>query len=638
MNYTLFVDESGDFERFERRSGWVISGVLCAGKRGPAEARMKAAMEGVAVNAGLRGPKGVHMTEVRDQWRDPVRVTAFGENVLEAAHASGAAFFAVINRSGVEMWEPEQTYRLMLLDLVAMVDAAAPHDLDRLDLVVAQRKKVGAPDRMSSKEQLLADVVERVKDGVEAGLAARGLVDRLDGGGCVVWKAAESWGLAASDVVANLTYNRRHRESHDVLERLRARGAYQDFEAFGAFDERRARVAERDGDLAMAVVRWAYLEESPERVEALDRIWVRARRRGTTGTGATLDSVVELLMRGPEGLGRARAFEAVEGSLVRTEAPAAVLYRLRDMMHLLANNRGDLGEASRLSALQESRDAELAADPTALPLVFKNLVHRLTTTELGLDFDGKLRAAQAYANAVQQYGVVTEMLKESTGVGAGSATATFQRSRLWIKAQSELARGLILVGTRECLAEAEAVLTALPLDAMADKDVTVAACYGVWAAVRAGDYDAALKRARALMAAAPESEFAQALGVRAAADAHVLGGEAVEGDVLSLLEFARGAATDKPRYPYDVLWRDVGVLESSLRGANAGARAFRLAREALKAAGGSPVTEWKDYGLRLSEAAARTPSGAVPSAPDGMDVGGTTAGEAAAAYRRASPY
>ncbi len=140
------------------------------------------------------------------------------------------------------------------------------------------------------------------------------------------------------------------------------------------------------------------------------------------------------------------------------------------------------------------------------------------------------------------------------------------------------------------------------------------------------------------MESSPGSDFARALCARAAADAHVVGGMEVGGDVKGLLAFARSASEDEARYPYDVLWRDVGVLDGSLRGAKAAGRAFQLAKKALKGGGDSPVTTWKAYGVALSEAAVRSPDGPPPTAPDGLNAAGTTASEASVAYRRASPY
>ena len=639
MTYTLFVDESGDFEHHRRRSGWVVSGVLRAGKRKAAEDAVKAAVSGVAATEGLKTPGDIHLTELRREWGEAGRVSEFAGRLLEAARQDGARLFAVVNRSGVEMWEPEQTYRLMLLDLVALVDASAPADMDRLDLVIAQRKRYKAEERMSTKDELLADVVDRVRDGVQAGLAARGLVERLDGGACVVWKAAGSWGLAAADAVANLTYNRRHQESRDVLDALRSRGGYQDFEAFGAYAERRARVAERDGDLAGAAARWALLPPGEAQAEGLGRVWAAASVRGAMAPWSVLEGAVDLVYHGPAEADRVRGYEALSSSLEAAEAAPALTYRVRDMLHLLANRRGDLERASSLGSRQRSADPAVAADPASLPLVFKSLFHRMTTAELRLDFGAVLDAARAQADAVAQYGVVTEMLADALNVDGGGAG--YERSRLSIKGQTSLARGLILVGGEEALAEAEGVLDHLAVLQMGEEDAARVACYRIWAAVRAADTERALERAVAAVTDYADDPFALALGARAAADAHVVGGRPVEGAVGSLLDAARSVG-DGAGYPYDVLWRDVAALDAS-QSARAAQPALRASRVALDAGAASPATRWKAYGLELVEASARAPDGPPPPPPEGLSASGLSAGGATARrahveYRRRSPY
>ncbi len=65
MVYTLFVDESGDFEHFRKRTGWVISGVLVPGKRAAAEQAAEEALLPVARGEGLQNSKQVHVTELR---------------------------------------------------------------------------------------------------------------------------------------------------------------------------------------------------------------------------------------------------------------------------------------------------------------------------------------------------------------------------------------------------------------------------------------------------------------------------------------------------------------------------------------------------------------------------------------------
>ena len=641
MTYTLFIDESGDFEDFDRRRGWVVAGVLVPGKRGAAERRLGDALAPVARAEGLHQPSRVHLTDRREEWGDHGRVGAFAERVLRAAAGEGGRFAAVVNGAEVRMSEPERTYRLMVLDLLALVDAMAPENLDRLDLVIAQRKERGADERMSSKADLLSDVVDALQDSVEVGLAARGLLDRLDAEPFVVWKARDSWALGVADAVANLTYQRGYPESGGVLDRLAEDGLYRSFEAFGDYATRRARVAERDGDLASAAARWASLPATASRDESLDRVWSRALGRGATGPMATLDAAIELLWRVVGGTERGAVLDAIEASLGRVGAPAGMVYRVRDMRQMLANRSGDVAEAQRLEVEQEREDAAVASDPATLPLVLKSLFHRMTTAELAMDSEHVLIAAQVQADVVDQYEGVVALLREEMGV---AESADRGAPRLWVKARTSLVRGLVLSGTPDDLERASGELDALLAAPLAGGDRLRASCYRVWRDVRAGAYERALSGAVVLTETewdVPDEEavFALATAARAAADAVVLGGGEHEAVARAVLDAVRPRAVEGGGYPYDLLWRDLGTLEATVgRGKGAATRGFVLARSALQSQAESPVTAWKAYGITLGEAAVRAPEASPPSAPAGMGVEGETAREAAAAYRMSSPY
>jgi hypothetical protein len=160
--------------------------------------------------------------------------------MLDAAESSGAvaAMLAVENDRGEGLQQAERTYRLMLLDLVALADTALPDGWgdERLDVIVARRQKEG--EAMSTRDDLLAAVVEQVQDAVESGLAARGLLGRLDARHLRIWKASESAGLVIADFVANLAYNRDRAESARLVDALIAADRLRLFQGLGGYAER----------------------------------------------------------------------------------------------------------------------------------------------------------------------------------------------------------------------------------------------------------------------------------------------------------------------------------------------------------------------------------------------------------------
>jgi len=65
MNYTIFVDESGDFEHSPR---WIVSGVLCKGDPENAEKAIKGALYNVLKKYKLSSCKDLHLTELRGKF------------------------------------------------------------------------------------------------------------------------------------------------------------------------------------------------------------------------------------------------------------------------------------------------------------------------------------------------------------------------------------------------------------------------------------------------------------------------------------------------------------------------------------------------------------------------------------------
>ena len=650
MKYTLFIDESGDFEHFNPRKGWVISGVLCPGKRKQAEQAIKEVIRPVAENYGLYRPKKIHLKDLRKAWNNHDKVGNFAKTVLHAASGIGSRFAAVINEGEVRMREPERTYRLMVLDLLAVVDTIAPHDMSSLDLVVAQRKKYKAEKRMSTNKELLSDVIQKVEDSVEAGIAARGLLDRLDAGVFVIRKAEEKWALGAADVIANLTYHRAYPESGDVLKEFSQRELYRAYEAFGEYAERRARVAERDGDLSAALVRWALLESSQRQDAALDRVIEQAQSRGTTGLRATLNAAIELLWRNHRS-DTVEALQAIERSLQRIVDPdkgqasyQAMLYRVRDMLHMIANRRGDLERATHLQTLQKELDAKIASDPATLPLVLKSQFHRITTAELHLDFEATLSVAFGVAGIVDTYREVVNFLRLEMEL-ENSDVSGFTKSRQWIKARTSLARGYILTGKSEHFEKAREELKSL-VEKTEDKDLARVRQYRVWLEVRAGQYRHSIQLARQLLHDGYEDPFSLMQAARAGAFTAVLGSEK-EGRLRNLLEVIRPhmQSGGEPRYPYDLLWRDLGVLEWSVgKGNKASRRAFDQALSVIERQEASPVVEWRRYGIELFKEGTLHPDSEPPNPPNSVGTlkekmpTNLAARDAMKSYLQVSPY
>lgn len=576
MTYTLFIDESGDFTWASRR--WIVSGVLCRGKPEVAERRLRVALEAVMPRFRLGSLNDAHLTELRSS-RGHERAGEVAQGLLDAAEASGtvAAMLAVENDRGKGLQQAERTYRLMLLDLIALADAALPDAAsnERLDVIVARRQKAGEP--MSTRDDLLADVLERIEDAVESGLAARGLLGRLDARHLRIWKASDSAGLVVADFVANLSFNRDQAETVGLVDALIAADRLRLFQGLGGYAERRARIAERDGDLAVAITRWTQIDGERDGVEHRDaeliRLWKKVLSLGATAPSATLEAVLERLWRQRRGAERHDALSAalrrLEMTLQRVAASPALLYRLRNMMQLVANQIGDLQTTERVMRAQAEAGRRVATDPSCFHLVLDAEILRVVSAELRPDFASVLQHARAHRTLAEQYGEVWELLEGEPGRDG------FLQSRLWLKAQMTLVRGLLLNGDPALMQEAEALMDTLTLGALHPIDRERLENYRLWLDLRRGDTGAALSKAETQIDryAGPHTTY---FAARAAADAILAEPRQHQTRVKDLVRPLRARGEDCMGHPGELVWRELGVLEHRVGRGGKAARACLL--------------------------------------------------------------
>jgi hypothetical protein len=646
LTRTLFVDESGDFERSPRS---IVSGVLCAGKPAAVEKRLAAALEPVRRRYRIGPIANLHLTALRQQRSHQYAMEIAGA-VLDAARDSGVLFgmLAVENARGEGLADSERTYRLMLLDLLALADALLPEDRADapLEIIVARRQCEGA--LMSTRNDLLADVVERIEDAVEVGLAARGLLARLEARHVRICPAADSAGLAVADFVANLTYNRHRPESGALFDALIEQDRLRVFEGLGGYAERRARISERDGDLAVALARWALLDCAgatdceERRAHGLLRLWRRVLGTGTTGPMATLEAALERLWRthkAPEDHPLlAAALARIETGLHAAGGPPPLHYRLHNLMHQVANQMGDLPSAERVMAAQSALTATVATDPSLFHLLLDAQVFSALTEELRLDFAAAERAARDHVRLTEQYGAVWELL------GAAPGPVGFAGSRLWLKARMTLIRALLLGGTPAQLAEAATLLDGIDPAGLNDADHARLLGYRVWHGVRLGRPAEVLALAREL-AERHADPFAAQHAARAAADAALLPSSVPTGALKAMLPVLRARAQSVTAHPGELLWRDIGVLEHRIGGGLRAAReAFTHSQAISNGLPDSPINAWNRRVLEVHRAALRggsEPVGALPAAADRLNMQARALADQmdlASAYRRISPY
>jgi len=604
VSRTLFIDESGDFTK---SPSWVVSGVLCVGTPKAAEKRLAAALEPVRRCLCIPTVADLHLYELR-KTRGNAEATDIARAVLAAAWGSGVvtSMLVVENARGAGLKDSERTYRLMLLDLLALADAALPEDREHasLQVIVARRQRDGT--LMSTREDLLADVVLRIEDAVEVGLAARGLLARLDAQDVRILPAAQSAGLAVADFIANLTYNRRCRESRALFDALVQQDRLRLFEGLGGYAERRARIAERDGDLAAALARWALLDcgksadSEGRRATALAHLWRRVLGRGTAGPMATLEAVLERLWRAHKAPQDhhllAAALTRIESALLATNGPPALLCRLHNLMHQVANQMGDLPTAERMLAGQSALSTATAMDPSLFHLMLDAQVFRTLTEELRLDFAAVQRHARNHLRLTKQYGTIWEQLEDTPRLSG------FVQSRLWLRARMTLIRALLLAHEPTDLVEAGTLLDEIDAQTLNESDRSRLFSYRVWHAVRQGRSADALELAEELIER-HNDPFASQHTARAAADAALLNSGAPTRGLMRLLRVLRDRADDLVGHPGELVWRDIGVLERQVGGRHTAAcDAFTRSLKISAVLPDSPVNLWNRLVIEVHRA------------------------------------
>src|SRR5690606_33653962 len=144
--------------------------------------------------------------------------------------------------------------------------------------------------------------------------------------------AKDRWGLAAADVVANVTFHEADSDGGDraLISQFADPIGFRTFDAFGGHEVRRARVAERDGDLPLALSRWALWrpgnrEERDEQEGAVARLSALLfADPDPYAPRVALEAAIERLRQGaasPQALGAALAL--VEAGMGTLEAGAS---------------------------------------------------------------------------------------------------------------------------------------------------------------------------------------------------------------------------------------------------------------------------------------------------------------------------
>lgn len=443
MNYTLYIDESGDFQ--SQRGQWIISGVLFQEKYDECENILKNKFYNMAEELNLKSIRDFHLTEFRrgfghDEAVDMARKTLSRLDFLPFNYH----FLTTINYTKTSLSNREKTYRLMLADLLALCETTLDEDekIDNLDLVVATRTIDGVLQTNISNIQ--KDIIDTLPIAFEVDLATKGMVD-LIGKHIKIHMdyANNSWGLVCADFLANLTYHNRKENEQKYFAELESKNKYTNFESFGDFESRKASIAQRDGDYVLSLYRWLkILNNNPTQEEpnlAINSILEKFfSKKGTTGSYIAFEALVERLWRNNN---KPHQYQELSNILRIFEYRLSIffaqncisdfeqyLFRLRNLMLIVENHLGNTNLALDIAKKQNESLIKIATNPENFDLVlnFKSIEVEIYVNDL--DLKKALELSSKYSNTIETFKEVWALMVDENDDG-------FEHSRACIKAK-----------------------------------------------------------------------------------------------------------------------------------------------------------------------------------------------------------
>lgn len=453
MNYTLYIDESGDFE--SNRGEWVLSGMLFSDSYDKCEKVFSNKFRAMPYDLGLRSIKDFHLTEFRRGFGHG-KAVEMAKKVFSKLDSFPFDYHCLvtINKTKSSLSNREKTYRLMLSDLLVLCETTIPDDeiISNLDLVVATRTIDG--ELQTNISNITEEIIKSLPIALEVDLATKGMVELI--GKHIKVKmdyANNSWGLVCADFLANLNYHYTRENESNFLEQLSAKGKYSRFESFGRFEIRRANIAERDKDYVLALYRWIIILykqiDIEQGKEAIQRLLAKIfNKRGTTGNIISFEALIERLWRSYNSIDKYKElsqildmFELELLKYIETNQNKNYdnfLFRLRNLTLIIENHLGNTEKALEIAIKQNRVVSSLAMNPDFFTMVLDFQIIEIEIYVNNLNFKKAFELSSKYAIMINNYKEVWQLLVEKDEL------EEFNSSRSNIKSEMTLLRCNVL--------------------------------------------------------------------------------------------------------------------------------------------------------------------------------------------------
>lgn len=428
MEYTLFIDESGDFET--HKGEWIIGGALFEGNYNSVESKLK----------NLRFPDGFtpqnraefHLTEFRKIYSSEETIDKV-KTLYKSVSKTNCKFYliGVTNDSKLALSQRERTYRVMLKDLLIIIDNSIPNieTIDNLDLIVASRTINGIAQ--TTVENIQKDILDFIPKDMEYDLSTMFFVQmiRKNKVNVKIAQANSNWGLICADFLCNVLYHHNAKYESLFIRDLKNQKRLFTFNALGNFEERRARIAERNNDLVLAISRWlriAFKAKDPTQYfNEINDLLLKIINDKTTSKGKySLLALIERVWRMyDDKTSKGRLLEILDNAISSnieeySELIPSIIFKLRNLRLLISDQLGNTSEALKIDEKQQKNLQALRNDPENLGIVADYYRIRIEIYLNELDFKKSYELANKYndftENVIQLWSLIDEDSKTSS--------------------------------------------------------------------------------------------------------------------------------------------------------------------------------------------------------------------------------
>lgn len=453
-HFTLYIDESGDFE--SPNQSWLIGGLITADSFKDSEDNLRAAIYPLIKKYELNGQDDFHLTEIRrNSGNDKaLHIATDLFKTLNSANTP-SCFVTTINKAKVSAHNLERTYRLMLLDLIIQAETAVHEffnsEITHLDLVIATRTINTV--RQTTQFNIDQEILQALPKAVESDLVALGQIALLNNIEVHMRDAKYQWGLICADFICNITYNQRFPENYKILNDLKDSGQLFSFETFSSPELRRILNHERNQNYINALFDSLKLvDRHPKNKDyksALHRIIkVVFTQTGSSGAKIYFEGLLERIWRDKTVYKSYFQKLNILIELIHILEDAntelgirnfnSFKFKLNNLALLCLNHIGDVDKAKEVIQKQNSIINELISDPSNFPMILDFHSREIEVYVNSLDFEKSEELARAHWNMIDEYRNIWELISPNM------EKSEFLRSSVAVRAKSTLVRCMTL--------------------------------------------------------------------------------------------------------------------------------------------------------------------------------------------------